>query len=369
MSNASFALKKPPANSALFMPTGAATQQTGSLLNIAGKVVNLEADELRHYCSHPFKLYRDERRRDMVESIKANGIIVPLIVRRLSPDVHEILAGHNRFECGKEAELTEFPCIIKEGLTDEEAHLIVTESNLVQRSFSDLTHSERAEALSTHYNAIKQQGKRTDLIKEVETLLKGENATNGENAGDNGNSPTKDTNTPPGNKSIEVTGEKYGLSRNSVARYIRVNDLIAGFKELLDSEELSIRAGVSLSYINEVRQQEILEQIKRYEVVISMKKAEQLKVLDGETSGSDEDFTVGCADILIGKVEAEKETKPAKAIRFKLDRSAVEAYFNEDDTEEAMREKVLEALEFYHRFYGRHKEQLTDAKNSQEAEA
>lgn len=52
------------------------------------------------------------------------------------------------------------------------------------------------------------------------------------------------TNTPVGNKSIEITGEKYGLSRNSVARYIRVNDLIDGFKKLLDFEEISIRAGV-----------------------------------------------------------------------------------------------------------------------------
>jgi ParB family chromosome partitioning protein len=343
---AAFSLKAPSANMELFKPTSAAAM---SLFGAGETVVNIGIGKLKHYSKHPFKLYTGERLNDMVESIKANGIIVPLIVRPLpaiipgEPYEYEVLAGHNRLESGKIAELTEVPCIIKHGLTDEEAHLIVTETNLVQRSFSDLSHSERAEALAAHYNAIKHQGKRTDLIRQVEALLNGDTDYS-----------ASETNAPVGNKSIEVTGEKYGLSKNSVARYVRVNSLIAGFKDLLDSEELSIRAGVSLSYLDEQRQQTVLEQVERYEVIPSMKQAEQIRQLAADAPGDvdNEEFSLGCADILTGRND--KPVKPKKHISFKLERSTVESYFAEGVTEETIQETVLAALEFYHLHHAPH---------------
>ena len=341
MSKPAFELKTPAKNVGLFMPTDTALSGMGE------NIVIISADKLVHYGKHPFKLYQGERYWDMVESIKVNGILVPLIVRPLPDDFYEILAGHNRFECGKEADLTEMPCIVKAGLSDEEAHLIVTESNLIQRSFTDLSHSERAEALATHYEAIKHQGKRTDLIKQVEALV------NGENPVDSTDNPEVETSTPVGNKSIDVTGEKYGLSKNSVARYIRVNSLIPGFKELLDSEELSIRAGVSLSYISEERQQVILEQMQRYDANLSMKQAEALRCLDSETKDTSDQFMLGCADILQGREVKGASIK--KTIRLKFDRAEISSYFSDEDTEEVIQETVLEALQFYHQFHDKYK--------------
>jgi ParB family chromosome partitioning protein len=344
VSNPSFSLKKPTANSALFMPSDSLMANNGN------NIVNIATDKLKHYCNHPFKLYEGERLDDMVESIKANGILIPLLVRPLAEGDYEVLAGHNRLEGGKIAGMSIVPCIIKEDLTDEEAHLIVTESNLVQRSFADLSHSERAEALFNHYNAIKHQGKRTDLIRQVEALLNGEMADNFENA-------ERNIGTPSGNKSIEVTGAKYGLSKNSVARYIRINNLISGFKEMLDNEELAIRAGVSLSFIGEERQHSILDQSTNFGVGISMKQAEKLRQLNADmppdNDPDDEAFLHGSADILIGKPSKENEALPKKIIRFKLDRSAVAPYFKEDDTEEMIQETILEALQFFHQFRGK----------------
>ena len=353
MSNPAFSLKKPSSNASLFMPTDSAG------LNIVGvgeTVVNIGIGKLKHYSRHPFKLYEGERLNDMVDSIKANGILVPLLVRPLpsvipgEPYEFEVLAGHNRLESGKIAELTELPCIVKHGLSDEEAHLIVTETNLRQRSFADLSHSERAEALATHYEAIKHQGKRTDLIRQIEVHLNGENA----------DCSASETCTPVGSKSIVVTGEKYGLSKNSVARYIRVNSLITEFKAMLDSEELSLRAGVEISYLGEKRQQTVLGQIQRHEIIPSMKQAEQIKLVAANTAddADNESFSLGCADILLGRNDYEKAVKHKKTISFKLDRSAVESYFTEDDTEETIQETVLEALEFYRK----HHEQLKSAK-------
>jgi len=364
MSSPSFSLKKPPSSSALFMPT---TNANNSDVRKGENVVCVSADKIRHYHKHPFKLYEGERLNDMVESIKDYGILSPLIVIPLPPDEqngqhkYEVIIGHNRLESGKLAELTEVPCIIREGLTDEEVAVFVRISNLLQRGFSDLPHSERAEALALYYGTIKHQGRRTDLIKEVEALLCGDMADTSDSSQntDDGTS----TKTPPGKKSIDIAGEKYGLKRNSVARYIRLNGLIPGFKELLDTEELSIRAGVSLSYINDERQYTILSQMQRYEVCPSMKQAEQLRQLDTDictsTENNSEMFLLGCVDILLGKGGYDKEQTPKKTINFKLDRLAVESYFSEDDTEETMQETILEALAFYHQ----HRDRLG---NSQE---
>jgi len=143
----------------------------------------LDLNSLVPYTNHPFKMYDGERLDDMVRSVKELGVIVPLIVRPIGKDKFEILSGHNRFNAAELAGLSEVPIIIKEGLSDEEARLIVTETNLVQRSFTDLSHSERAVALKTHMDAIKAQGKRTDIINEVNKLLNadkyGENNTCG----------------------------------------------------------------------------------------------------------------------------------------------------------------------------------------------
>ena len=355
----SFGLKK-PTNENLFMPTAEI-----DLTSRGECIVNISTDKLEHYHNHPFKLYTDERLEDMVESIKANGILMPLLVRPFSPadnseHLYEVLAGHNRLEGSKLAGLSEVPCIVKTDLTDEEAHLIVTESNLIQRSFTDLSHSERAEALANHYNAIKHQGKRTDLIRQVEALLNGDTDYKSESLVSD-----SDTGAPAGKKSIEVTGEKYGLSKNSVARYVRVNDLIAGFKELMDSEMLSIRAGVSLSYLSETRQLTVLSQLAKYETTsVSMKQAEQIRSLNAELSeyadDNGEEFLLGCADILVGRIETDNIPKPSKTISFKLDRQAVASYFKEDDTEKAIQETVLQALAFYHQHYARYKDAVNE---------
>jgi ParB family chromosome partitioning protein len=137
------------------------------------EIIELELSKLVHFKDHPFKLYKGQRFDDMVDSIKANGIYIPIIVRLINDKTgnYEILSGHNRVEASKAVGLDKIPAIIKENLSDEEAKLIVTETNLIQRSFSDLSHSERAAALSTHHEATKKQGKRTDLINEITFLL------------------------------------------------------------------------------------------------------------------------------------------------------------------------------------------------------
>lgn len=157
----------------MFKSTDPETKLKGS------PIVNINAEKLMPFRNHPFKLYEGERFNDMVESIKANGIITPVIVRSLDNEheTYEILSGHNRVEAAKFAGLETVPAIIRNDINDDEALLIVTETNLIQRSFSDLSHSEKAAALAVHHEAVKSQGKRTDLINDIEILLKNEENT------------------------------------------------------------------------------------------------------------------------------------------------------------------------------------------------
>jgi len=123
----------------------------------------LNINTLIPFENHPFKLYEGDRLDDMVESIKNFGIIVPIVVRK-KDNKYQILSGHNRANSAKIVGLSEVPAIIKENLTEEEATLIVTETNLMQRSFTDLLHSERATVIATRHNAMKRQGIRTFLF-------------------------------------------------------------------------------------------------------------------------------------------------------------------------------------------------------------
>lgn len=142
------------------------------ILRSTSKIVIHNLENLILFKNHPFTLYEGQRFTDMVESVCANGVIVPIVVRPASEEgKYEILSGHNRVEAARIAGVDSIPAIVRTGLTEEEAMLIVTETNLMQRSFADLKHSERAIVLATHYEAMKKKpGYRSDLIAEIEEL-------------------------------------------------------------------------------------------------------------------------------------------------------------------------------------------------------
>lgn len=207
-------------------------------------VESIAIDMLKPFNGHPFKLYEGERLDDMVESIKENGILSPVIVRKLKSD-YEILAGHNRVNAAKIAGLEQVPCIVKSGLSDEDAYVYVIETNMMQRSFNELLPSEKALVVSERYNSMKNQGKRNDIIRELK-LLSGEELPEEENIGvDN----------------RENVGKEYGLSGSSVARMLRINELIPAFKDMLDEGRLALMAGVHLSYLSEPKQNKVYDAV------------------------------------------------------------------------------------------------------------
>lgn len=134
------------------------------------RLVFIAFSRIRHFQRHPFRLYTGERFSDMVESIRQNGILMPLIVRRIFGDPsrdYEMLSGHNRMNAGQSAGLEGAWCVVKEGLSDAEAMMYVIETNLLQRSFSDLLPSEKAAVLALRYSEMFSQGKGCTTISSI----------------------------------------------------------------------------------------------------------------------------------------------------------------------------------------------------------
>ena len=177
-----------------------------------------------------FHLYEGERLQDMVQSIKEHGVLNPVIVRKLGKE-YEMLSGHNRANAAKLAGLTEVPAIVKADLPDEEAYVYVIETNRMQRSFNDLMPSEKAAVMAAHYDKVCCQGKRNDIIRELELL--------------NGIEP-KSTCGHNGHKlkRRDVMAAEYGFSSRNAARYLRLNYLIQPFKNLMDENKIALLAAV-----------------------------------------------------------------------------------------------------------------------------
>ncbi|MCI6977448.1 MAG: ParB N-terminal domain-containing protein [Lachnospiraceae bacterium] len=183
-------------------------------------------DSIKVFHNHPFHLYEGERLDDMVESIREHGVLNPVIVLK-SADGYEMLSGHNRANAARLAGLTEIPAIVKVGLSEAEAYVYVIETNLMQRSFTDLLPSEKAAVMAAHYDKVCCQGKRNDIIRELQIL--------------SGADPD-DTCCHNGNKlkSLDVIASEYGFSSRNAARYLRLNHLIQPFKNLMDENKIAL---------------------------------------------------------------------------------------------------------------------------------
>ena len=295
------------------------------------KIESIPAAELHHYENHVFQLYEDERKSDMIESIKENGILTPLIVREKG-DGYEILAGHNRFECGKAAGITEFPCIIK-NVDDEEAELIVTVTNLHQRSLSDMSHSQKAKAIKTYYNAVKSQGKRNDLLNEMKILI--ETAEKTDEINENSTSRQVGEKLNGAQKAVD----EYGLSARTISRYLRISELNEDFLELLDDGKLSTGAAVDLSYLSPDEQNLVYRYITDNDFKIDMKKAKELRSLS--KSKKLNEFSLPS---VWTKKQKEKKKQGATV---KLKREELSEFFTEADTDKDIMEVIKTALRFY----------------------
>lgn len=304
-----------------------ATFDLGAMLSapaVQSAVQQIPCDKLHPYHNHKFELYTGERLDDMVASVKKNGVLSPIIVQP-SNDGYEILIGHNRWNACQIAGLPTIPAIVKTGLTEDEMEIYAVESNVIQRSFSDLKISEQAAVIALRHSEMFSQGKRNDIIRELEMLEKNETATS---------DPVGMKLAPDVNDNI---GEQYGLGRSSVVRLVRIDKLIPKLKILVDDGMLAVRSGVELSFLSKEAQETVAEQAKDFK--IDMKKAKALR--EATDSNGNIDTTV-IVKIVTGTTNDKEKPKSVK-----ISEETFYKYFEPGTKKTQVTETIEKALAFY----------------------
>ena len=190
----------------------------------------IEIGRIHSFPNHPFKVLDDDKMESLVDSIRENGILNPVIVRPDQTGDYEMVSGHRRLHAAGIVGLVKIPAIVKE-MSDDEAIIKMVDAN-IQRE--EILPSERAWSLKMKMDAIKRQGKRSDL--------------------------TSDQNGPK-LSAVEV-GESAGISSTQVKRYIRLTELIPEILDLVDQKKVQFTLAVDISYFDEQVQKWIYEYIK-----------------------------------------------------------------------------------------------------------
>ena len=194
--------------------------------------MEIEISKIHPFKNHPFKVLDGEKMQDLVESVKINGVLTPVLLRMDENEDYEMVSGHRRMHAAQLAGLTTIPAIVRE-LSDDDAIVTMVDAN-IQRE--ELLPSEKAFAYKMKLDAMKRQGIRTDL-----TCVQNEHKS--------------------GKKSRELLGEQVGISSVQVTRYIRLTELIPELLDLVDNKKLQFTVAVDISYIDKEVQGWIYEYI------------------------------------------------------------------------------------------------------------
>ena len=272
------------------------------------KAANIQVDKLRTFEGHPFKVLDDEDMNNLTESIKAQGIISPLIVRAIeSTDEYEVISGHRRLHAAIKAGLSEVPALIYP-LDRSEAMIAVVDSNLHREK---LLPSEKAFAYKMKMDAMKQQGKRTDL-----TLSQA--ATKSDTAAEIGKSQNE--------------------SRDQVFRYIRLTYLIPELLDKVDGGIIALSPAVELSYLSKEQQKILLDAMNLNDCTpshtqsIRMKKKAQQNTLSSDS---------------IYEIMSEQKANQTERISFKV--QDLKGFFPKNFTQKQMTDTILKLLYEYNR--------------------
>ena len=272
------------------------------------RAANIQVDKLRTFEGHPFKVLDDEDMGNLIESIRQQGILSPLIVRTVeSADEYEVISGHRRLHAAVKAGLSEVPALIYP-LGRNEAMIAVVDSNLHRER---ILPSEKAFAYKMKMDAMKAQGRRTDL-----TLSQA--ATKSDTAAEIGKSQNE--------------------SRDQVFRYIRLTYLIPKLLDKVDEGVIALSPAVELSYLSKEQQKILLDAISwndctpSHSQSIRMKKQAQQNTLSSDS---------------IYEIMSEEKANQTERISFKV--QDLRGFFPKNFTQKQMTDTILKLLYDYNR--------------------
>mgnify|MGYP001123004613 CR=1 FL=1 len=263
-------------------------------------VKDISIYEITDFPNHPFKVKMDDKMLETIESVRDHGVLVPALVREKPTGGYEMISGHRRKMASELAGKETMPCIVR-NLSDDQAVIVMVDSNL-QRE--EILPSEKAFAYKMKYEALKRQGKRSDL-----------------------------TSCQVGKKlAAEEVSQNTGDSSRQILRYIHLTELVAELLELADEKKLPFNTAVELSYLRTEEQQILFQYMSNHNMVPSMKQAKELKQISKEQMLTYSEIDQICMNESTEKVQVQI---PAKKLK---------QYFPETYTKDQMEEIIFKLL-------------------------
>lgn len=281
------------------------------------KIRDIPISEIDEFPEHPFQVRDDEDMMQLAESIRERGVLTPATVRKKEDGRYELLSGHRRKRASEIAGQNTLRCEVVE-MTRDEAVIFMVDSNL-QRT--KILPSEKAFSYKMRLEAMKRQGKRTDLtsVPEAQKLKR--------------------------KTSREILGEQVGESQDQIRRYIRLTELIPQILKLVDEEQLGLRPAVEISYLSKNSQIQLYGYMESEVCVPSHAQAIRMRRLFEE--GKLTEKVIG--DIM-------REEKPNQKEKIILHGRRVSDLILKDVPIVKREEYIIKALEFYSKHREREKD-------------
>ncbi len=269
------------------------------LLGVVNEESAMEIDiaSIHPFAGHPFKVVDDEKMQDLVESVRENGVITPVLIRPAENNQYEMISGHRRMHAAELAGLSTIPAIVRD-MTDDEAVIAMVDAN-IQRE--ELLPSEKAFAFKMKMDAIKHQG--ITFGHDVQKW------------------------------SHEEIGKESGMSGRQVNRYIRLTELVPELLDLVDCKKINLTLAVDISYIDKEIQKWIFEYIRDNGFIKPNQITALRKQLGTETVS--QNFMIS----IFNNAIAPKKTNR----KITLSEKKLTRYFPQEYSQEQM-EKVIETL-------------------------
>ena len=268
-------------------------------------VTEVPLSELHPFVGHPFEVRDDEDMQKLVDSIRENGVLTNLTVRRRAEGGYEIISGHRRFHAAQRAGLTAVKVQVRD-IDDDQAIIDMVDSNIQREHISPM---EKAKAYAMKLNAIKHQGSRTDLTSgQIVQKLSVEKVAEG---------------TTDGYKTIQ--------------RFIRLNNLVPDLQKKVDDGSLKFTPAVELSYLTPTEQNDFLDYIESQSCSPSLSQAQKLKTASKE----------GALDHgkLLEIMDTKKPSVPPRDPMLTISVSKIARYFPTGYTQEQMVGIIMQLLE------------------------
>lgn len=281
----------------------------------AEQVVFLPLSELHPFPNHPFRVEDDEKMREMAASIQGCGVLLPGIARVRSEGGYEIVSGHRRKRACELAGRETMPFIVR-SMTDDEAVIAMVDTNLQREN---ILPSERAFALKMKMEALKHQGKRTDLTsRQVVGKL----------------------------ESADKVGEELGKSGRQIHRTIRLTSLEPSLLHMVDDRKLAFNPAVELSFLKPEEQAKIAAAMDEAQTTPSLSQAQRLKKASQEGKLTD--------DLLRGVMA---ETKKPTQDKSYLNNPQIRKYFPKSWTIDRIEAIVLKLVKAWYQSQLKKKQQ------------